>query len=182
MAAVLLALGALPPAPPAPSLTPAEEMRLAAREIVARADAHAALVVVDVRAPPSAVMDAILDLKARVKEIDGLRGIEVYDERPGTIAARWEAGFTTFDSVFHIVYEYDRANGWCAYHLDDTRPNDIGPVTGSYQVLMTPTGSRLVYRSESQGGKVPGWVRKRAETHSSEQLLAGIRARAEAAK
>jgi hypothetical protein len=178
-------LAAAPPEPIA--LTSDEVATLGKGEIVIRTDlpagtaAGGALGVLDVAAPVDRVIDAILDVEARVGEISGLKTAQVYERTPETVAVRWEVKVLTSTVVFHVRYTVDRATGWIPYGLDTAKSNEIASVEGAYQVYAAGSGSRIVYRSKSDSGRsVPEWLKKWIAVEALSQQLDGIRDRAEA--
>lgn len=178
---------AIPSAPPPPlELTADEVALLASREIVVRIDAGdtggGATGVVDVAAPIGAAWDALLDLRARVGEISGLRAVEYTVQEPRQLGARWELKVLTSTIVFHVLYELDPERRWVRYALDGSRANDLVAVEGAYQLYEVPGGTRIVYRSEMDSGRpVPGFVKRWLAVDGLTQQLTGVRARAEAA-
>ena len=173
---------ALPPAPAPISVTPAEQAQLAGREIVVRyqGPGKETTAIMDMGAAPGAMMDAVMDLQPRERELSGIKSLEIYEQSPGHMGARWEVGIAMFGAVFHIQYDYDAAAGWCVYALDETRDNTIVSSQGSYQVYALGDGSRMVYRSVSVGSEsTPEWLSKKLATGSARDMLTGIRARAE---
>ena len=69
--------------------------------------------------------------------------------------------------------------GWCVYDLDRSQDNDLESSEGSYQVYAYGTGSRLVYRSQSQSTILPDFLMKKFAEEGAVDLLTGIRGRAE---
>ncbi len=181
LAALGLAAHTMAPVPPPVSVTAEEAAQLAQGDIVVRyrGGGKPTLAVVDVAAPPAKVMDAVLDLRARGGDIGALKSVEVYEETPARLGARWELGMSVFTATFHIRYEVDRAAGWCTYTLDDTRENDVSSSEGSYQVYALGAGSRLVYRSVSSMEGAPDWLKKKVAHSSAREMLGGMKARAE---
>ncbi|MEQ1504646.1 MAG: SRPBCC family protein [Myxococcota bacterium] len=161
---------------------------LADRRVVVRPELDgpggSVLAVVDLAAPPTAAIDAILDLPARVGEIRGLAAAEVYTATPTEVGVRWEVRVLGSSTVFHVAYHPDRSTGSIPYALDPTRsPNDLVRAEGAYQVTPIAGGSRIVYRSSSDSGRsVPGWLERWIATDAVTQQLEGIRARAEASR
>jgi hypothetical protein len=183
---LLLWLLAALPAPPALTLTPEERAALDRDEIVVRSDLSdpsggTAIGMVDIDAPPDRTLAAVLDLRARVPEISGLKGLEEYGRGPDWVGARWEVKVLTANVVFHVRYEYDTAQGIVRYALDPSRsPNDIVQAEGSYHLLPVEGGTRVIYRATSDSGRpVPGWVKRWLATEGLTQQLTGIRKRAE---
>jgi hypothetical protein len=173
----------LPP-PPAPlTIAAAELTELGEREVVVRypGPGKETTAIIDIAAPVAAVMTAVLDLPPRESEIGGIKSLDVYEQSPGQMSARWEVGLAFISAVFHIDYRFDVAQGWCVYALDTTKENTIESTQGSYQVYATDGGSRMIYRSLSVGSSgTPDWIRKKLAYSSARELLSGIRSRAEA--
>jgi hypothetical protein len=175
------------PAPPKPVTANAEELaQLQAGQVVVRYGGSSGETVafVDVAAPPDKVMQAVLDLPPRKKEVSGLKVLEIYRREPGLTGARWEAGMGPYTLSFHVLYEYDLAAGWCVYSLDTSKPNDLNSTAGSYQAYATSPGhSRLVYRAKADASSpLPDWAKKRVAYSSAVEMVGGMKRRAEAAK
>jgi len=175
------------PAPPKPVTANAEELaQLQAGQVVVRYGGSSGETVafVDVAASPDKVMQAVLDLPPRKKEVSGLKVLEIYRREPGLTGARWEAGMGPYTLSFHVLYEYDLAAGWCVYSLDTSKPNDLNSTAGSYQAYATSPGhSRLVYRAKADASSpLPDWAKKRVAYSSAVEMVGGMKRRAEAAK
>lgn len=185
--AVLLLAGPGPAAaarPVAPALSAEEEALLARGEVLVRAggQGQATLVAVDVAADPDRTFAAVMDLEARVGEVSALREATVYRDEPGVKAARFVMGIAGLTVTFHTLYQVDMAGRWCSYALDPSKDNGLKDASGSYLVVPTPTGSRILYvASGSTGGGEgePGWLRKHLQEKGSRALLGGMKARAE---
>jgi len=183
MLSTMLALGsmawALPPAPAPLTISAEETAALSAGEVVFRDGAAGTRVaVLDVEAPPAAVMSAVMDLSPRVADIGALLSMDEYLDAPGRKGARWELGASVYSATFHVLYEYDAAQGWCVYTLDASKENDIKSTDGSYQVYAVDGGSRLVYRSQQTSSILPSWLMQKFAHDGAVELLTGIRARA----
>jgi hypothetical protein len=182
----LLWLLAALPAPPALTLTPEERAALDRDEIVVRSDLSdpsggSVIGVVEIAASPERTLAAVLDLAPRVNEISGLKGLQEYGRGENWVGARWEVKLLATSVVFHMRYEYDPAQGVVHYALDTSQtPNDIVRAEGSYHLLPTPGGTRIVYRSSTDSGRaVPTWVKRWLASEGLTQQLGGIRKRAE---
>ena len=170
------------PAPPAPIvLTASEEAVVKGGGVMVRygGDARQTVAVVDIAAPPDAVMKAVMDLPARVRDIGSLSSVDVYQGGTEQVKAKWTMSIAMVNVHFHIAYECAMARGWCVYTLDDTKENDIDSSNGSYQAYAHGGGSRLVYRTDSLAAGAPEWVRKRLADSSAKEMLGGMKARAE---
>ncbi len=172
--------------PPAPLVLTAEQVAtLATGEIVVipSPDHHTpAMGIAQVDAPPEVVIDAVIDLPARVQEIGVLQELTLYRDEPGLRAARWVGGKWGLSATFHVLYTYDRALGYCEFASDDSRDNDITNVEGSYQAYAYADGSLMVYRSIGQGGgMVPGFLREFLQQTSMREQMGGMIERAEQA-
>ncbi len=180
-------MAATPSTPPAPvDLTSTEVTQIAGREVVVRTGTDsttggAATGVIDVGATVDATWAAVMDLGARVDEINGLKKSEILEQTASGLTVRWTMKVLAVTVVFHVAYTLDRANGWVHYQLDDRYDNDLVAVVGSYQLYEVGDGStRLVFRSETDSGRrVPQWINRWLTTESLGQQLTGIRARAE---
>ena len=167
---------------PAPLvLTDEETVLLAAREIVVRDSGQGSVIgVVDVRATPRVLLEEVLNLPARVEEVGPLQQVSIYHEGPSSLKVRMEVGMLGIRAAFHVAYDVDWDAGWCTFHLDPARENDIDSTDGSYQVYAAGDGARLVYRSEATAsGPTPGWLRDMLTSHSMTQQMEGMRVRAE---
>ncbi|MBN2798223.1 MAG: SRPBCC family protein [Deltaproteobacteria bacterium] len=157
---------------------------LARRELVTGFDKVAGVAwgAVDVAAPPSAVLAAIMDLEARVAEQGSLTGMSRYLDEPSRVGARWVASIMGSEWVFYVVYELDAVAATVSYRLDPTQQSDLSFNQGIYQVLPQGEGSRLLFRGRMESGtKLPGWVKSWLAQDSTESQLGGLRTRAEAA-
>lgn len=188
MAALLLGLAlagpasALPAPPPPITTSAAEDAALTARQVVVRygGAGKETVAILDIAAPPRSVMAAVMDLPPRIREISGMQSVDVYERAPGRVGARWIGGVGFLTITFHILYEFDLDAGWCVYRLDTTKENTITSSTGSYQVYAHGGGSRMVYRTVSEGGgATPESLRKRLAEQSARQMMEGIRKRSE---
>ena len=181
-----LLLGAgIPDAPPGPvTLTAAEQALVDKRKIAVRLETSDqggyAVGIMDTTAPPDALWNALMDLKARVAEIGSLKSCEIYEETGDSLAARWVIGVMGVSIQFHIQYRTDRDNGFVRYWLDTGKPNDIVAVQGAYHLYAHGNGSRLVYMSRMDSGRrVPQWIKNWLATGSLTEQMTGIRTRAE---
>ena len=177
-----LAVALAAPPPPAPvSLTDAEEAILRKGGVLVRygGDARQTLAVVDVTAPPDQVMQAVMDLPARVDDIGSLSAVELYGRNGDHICAKWTMSVAMIPVVFHIRYECDMALGWCVYSLDPTKDNSIESSNGSYHTCRHHNGPRLVYRTDSIAAGAPEWVRKKLAGSAAKEMLGGMKTRAE---
>ncbi len=185
-----MALATLPP-PPAPlDLTADELSTLADRDVAIRLEQNdtggLSVGIIEVNATPSQTMDAILDLPPRVSETGALKEVEVYgsapaaDGNPETMGAKFSLRVMGTSIVFHVSYEIDRPGLWAVSVLDETKENDLVSVYASYQVVSTETGSRIIYRSQSDSGRsIPRWISTWLANNALKDQLTGIRARAE---
>lgn len=176
-----LASPALAGAPALPSLSAEEQATLARGEVLVRAgvDGQPTLVAVDVAADPDATFAAVMDLEARVGEVAALKEATVYRDSPEVVGARFVMGIAGLTVTFHTLYQVDRAGRWCTYALDPSQDNGLKSAAGSYQVVPTATGSRILYLASASGEGEPGWLRKHLQEKGSRALLGGMKARAE---
>lgn len=188
----VLAFAGMPEAPSPLPLTADETATLADRDVAIRLEATEggglSVGIIDVNATPAKTMDAILDLPPRVNETGALRQVEVSGRQPASGAeperldARFQLKVMTSTIVFHVNYQIDRPGLWAVSTLDPTKENDLVSVYASYQVLETATGSRIIYRSQSDSGRsVPQWIKRWLANNALKDQLTGIRARAEGA-
>ena len=185
-----LAFATLPPPPAALDFTADELATLADRQVAIRLEqtetGGVSVGIIEVNATPSQTMDAILDLPPRVNETGALKEVEIYEQSPAsgatpeTMAAKFSLRVMGTSVVFHVKYEIDRAGLWSVSTLDESKENDLVSVYASYQVFATPTGSRIVYRSQSDSGRsIPQWISRWLANNALKDQLTGIRARAE---
>ena len=172
---------AVPPIPTEVTPTAAELVLLEKRGVPFRSNpADDSMAISDINAPPNTLIAAVMNLRPRIDEIGPLLTLEPYEvsgtERYG---ARWELGASIYSAAFHVVYDCDLSAGWCVYGLDPAKDNDLKRSDGSYQVYAYGSGSRLVYRSNTQGSIVPDFLMKKFAQDGAVDLLTGIRARAE---
>jgi carbon monoxide dehydrogenase subunit G len=162
-------------------MSAAEEAVIAAGDVVVRYGGPAAqtVAVVDVKATPKAVMASVMDLPARVRDIGSLSAVELYGKSGGQVSAKWMMSVAMVSVEFHIVYDCAMQRGWCVYTLDDSKSNDIESSNGSYQAYAHGDGTRLVYRTDAMAPGAPEWVRKRLVATSAQEMLGGMKARAE---
>jgi hypothetical protein len=180
--APLLCLAA---APPSYTVTPDEEAQLAKGQIVVRhlpADTGGGVVAfVDIAAPPARVLDAAMDLRARVDENSTITGLELYLEQPAPerVGAKWTLTVFGSNVVFHLLYDCARDKGYCTFALDPSKPNDIVASTGHYVALPRDGGTRLIYASNNDTGRsMPGFIRRWIAGSSLNGQVDGIRKRA----
>ncbi len=139
--------------------------------------------VMDVKASPGAVIDAAVDLKARIGEVGAITDVILYRDEPGVRGGEWVLSIMGSENRFSILYEHDRSRGWCYYSLDKSRKNDILGSEGSYQAYAHNGGSRVVYRGYNDSGKaVPGFVSRWLGNSSLTDQMTGIKNRAEKTK
>ncbi len=177
----LLTLVAVASVPPPIATTSTEEAQLAHGEIVIRDHGHGETIgIVDLKASPKRVLEELLNLKPRVEEVVPIREISYVERSPERIVAQWKVGMFGINASFHIWYETDWEKGWTRFGVDQTRPHDIDHASGSYQVYVHGSGSRLVYRNDADpGSKLPNWARELLASRSMRQQISGIKARAE---
>ncbi|MFT6144449.1 MAG: hypothetical protein ACJAZO_001859 [Myxococcota bacterium] len=185
-----LAFAVLPPPPAILDLTADELSTLSDRDVAIRLEqtdtGGMSIGIIDVAATPSQTMDSILDLPPRVNETGALREVEVYDPavatggEPEKLSARFGLRVMGTSIVFYVNYEIDRPGLWAVSTLDETKENDLVSVYASYQVFATGTGSRIIYRSQSDSGRsIPQWISRWLANNALKDQLIGIRARAE---
>ncbi len=182
--AALWSAAALALAPPV-TLTTEEAAKVAAREVLLRnivTDSTTETVaVLDVRATPTAVMDAVMDLPARVGDIGALDSCSVYIDEPRRKATAWKVEAGPFTIDFHVMYQCNDAYTYCEFDLDRSKENDVDETAGSYQVYPHEGGTRLVYRAHSSSGYSAGRrLKQYFADQNSTAMLSGMRTRAEA--
>jgi hypothetical protein len=168
-------------------LTPAEERRLDAGEVVVRSVAGAApeavavFAAVDVAATREETWTALTDFEARRGQ-GAVRDLAEY--RPaseGERWLRWTVGFSAFEVVYHNHYVFDPAGGRFAFSLDAGRPNDLTTNAGAFELVASPEGTRVLHLAESSfGAAVPSLVRAWMVGEGIRGFLAGIARRAAA--
>jgi hypothetical protein len=185
MLVALVALALAAPEPQVPSLTEAEEERLAAGEVLLRSWTDGgrvtALGVVRVDAPPRAVWPAVLDLGARVREGGTLAAVREYRrDGPRTWFVQVDLALLGRELRLHHRYHWDTTRQFATYTLDPSRPNDLALADGWYALRHEGDASVLAFQSETEAkAPVPGWVKRWVAREQLEGLLRGIRARAE---
>jgi len=172
---------ALPPPPSPISLSASEESVVSSGQVMVRygGDARQTVAVVDVKAPPTAVMKAVMDLPARIHDIDSLTAVDIYANSGGKVKAKWTMSIAMVNVDFHIAYDCAMEAGWCVYTLDDSKNNDLESSNGSYQAYPHADGTRLVYRTDSLAAGAPEWVRRKLADSAAKEMLGGMKARAE---
>ncbi len=185
MLGLLTALADAGPGPaPAPLTLDADERAaLAAGDVVVRfPDSGETVGVIDVAASPDQVVDAVLDLGARVDEVGLLRSLEVYRDEGDVRGGRYVGGLFGIEAAIHVLYECDRAQGWCVFSLDEAYESSVDSAEGSYQAYAVGDGTRLVFRTTAgQGLPVPDFLRHKVQAGSVGEQLRGIARRAEEA-
>ncbi|MEZ4322055.1 MAG: SRPBCC family protein [Myxococcota bacterium] len=135
---------------------------------------------VDIAASEDAVWNAVMDVRARVGEISGLKEANVTLDTPTKKGVQWVLSVFGSKVQFHIDYDLDPSHRWCRYRLDTSKENDLVDVQGAYQIYRVGEKTRLVYRSETESGRsVPGFVKRWLASDSLTEQLVGIKARAE---
>jgi len=181
---LLVVVAALPPVPAPSVVTPDEEARLAAREIILRSASEATdnkfMVLLDVQASIEKTIAATVDLPPRTVEVTGIKAIDIYEQSPGRVSGRFVTGRYGYTATFSTTYEYDLSRGWCVFHLDPTAENSVQFVDGSYHAYDIGGRTRLVYSGwDDIAGWLPDWVRTRLLTGTAIEMFEGIRSRAE---
>ncbi|MED5370532.1 MAG: SRPBCC family protein [Myxococcota bacterium] len=178
MLGILTLLLALTP-PTAPTLTESEEATLAARKPVVRTTQDSVLAVIDVAAPPSEVIAAVLDVEARKDEVGSIEKVTLYQDTAEKKAVRYDLSLMGFDAAMNLIYEIDSANHYVRYYTDDTQDNDISGSAGSYHAVPLKMGaSRLYYRVDVPDSG-PAFIKKALLENNLPEQIQGIRARAE---
>lgn len=182
----LVAAVGLAAAPPSPTLTEDETARYAEGKVVIRHEdtprGGRATAVLRVEAPPRAVIDAIMDLQKRPEESSVLTSVEVYrhDPAPEVIGATFTVTVLGSSTVFSILYDCHRDEGYCTYKLDPSKPQDIVHADGYYLVLPERGGTRMVFSTRADTGRsMPGWMRRWIAGSSLEGQVKGMKERAE---
>lgn len=170
-----------------PQLTADEAKTLADGDIVVRQETTetGALTVsiVDIDASCEAVLDAVLDVKARKDEVGSITDVTYYLEEEARLGVIFDLSVVGVAVRFHTLYEIDRARHLAAYALDPSKENDVVSSEGFYQCFAEGEGARLVYAGNSDSGRrVPGWLKRWMTTGALQDQLEGIRTRAQAAK
>ncbi len=175
---------AVPDAPPEPVvLTEQEQKQLGKGKIPVRFDdsgtGGGVLGVIDIAAPPDDVWAAVMDVKARVGEISGLKEANIYTDTPTKKGVQWVLSVIGTRVQFNVLYDLDESKRWCRYRLDTSKENDLVDVQGAYQIYEVDGKSRLIYRSETDSGRsVPGFIKRWLASDSLTEQLEGIAARA----
>ena len=174
---------AAPTMPERVEINDEEKSRALGGEVVVKQDeSHGNLLTaaVFVSASPEAVMKAVMDLPPRLDEIDNLEGLEIY-EAGGHVAARWKLDAKLKIAFFSVIYECDWTRHFCSFGLDPTKKSDIPQADGAYRAIAHEGGSWLEYYSLTQPpAMVPAAVRRARREASTQQMLLGMKRRAEA--
>ena len=132
-----------------------------------------------VQAGADAIMKAIMDLPPRVTEIDGLVGLTVYKVGPHT-AAHWQLDAKIKTVDYYVIYECNWSQHYCVFGLDPSKQNEIEQADGAYRVIKEEDGSWLEYHSQTQPHPLmPAQIRKVRREQTTQQMLMGIKQRAE---
>ena len=180
----MVASAAVPDTPPAPVvLDESEQKQIDKGKIPVRFDdsgtGGGVLGVIDIAAPKDDVWAAVMDVKARVGEISGLKEANVYEDTPKRKGDEWVLSVIGTRVVFNVLYDLDPETGWCRYRLDTSKENDLVDVQGAYQLYEVNGKTRLIYRSETDSGRsVPGFIKRWLASDSLNEQLEGIAARA----
>lgn len=172
-------------APHLPELTDAEWARLEGGKVVLRAESDGARVtatgLVKIAADADALWPAVLDIQARIAENTTLAHVREYRrEGPNQWFLQVDMDVLGTDLRIHHHYTWDPAGNVATYTLDPDQPNDLALADGWYLVRPVEGGAVLVYRAVTEAKMpVPGWVKKWLARDQMEDLLQGIRRRAE---
>jgi hypothetical protein len=182
---ILLTLLCAAAAPPTYVVSEAESAKLDKGQVVVRHEpaenGGGVVAFVDIPAPTNVVLDAVMDLAARVEENGAITGLDIYltEPSPERIGAEWTLSVIGTKVVFNLIYECHRTQGFCTYWLDESRKNDIVSSTGHYVVLPHGAGTRLIYASNTDTGRsMPGFIRRWIAGSSLNTQVEGIRKRA----
>ena len=168
--------------PPALVLTPAEETTLDTGEMVVRGgQAGMVTAVVDLPASEAVVLEEVMNLRARVKEVSSIQGLTIYQRDNNVTGAQWRAGMLGIEQQFHVLYTSDFARGWITFRMDDRKKNELAAAAGSYQAYAVDGQTRLVYRCDATPDSgVPDWMREMVAGRAMRQQIEGITLRAQA--
>lgn len=183
----MIALLCVAAAPAAPTLTQGEQKDFDKGKIVVRHEetdsGGRVTAVTHVSAPPAVVLDEVMNLEARQPESSVLTSVEIYRKQsaPDVTGATFTLTILGGKTVFSILYDCHRDQGYCTYTLDPSKKNDIVSSDGYYLVLPDGSGTRLVYASRADTGRsMPGWMKRWIAGSSLQGQVDGIRKRAEA--
>lgn len=186
----LVALAASPAVAAPLATTAAEEVKLAAREVIIRelptaADGAVRVVAaVDIQASIDAVWSALLDFDARKRANAAVQAVDDYKPRAAdAYHIRWHIAKFGMDIVYHNRYLIDRSAGRLVHTLDPAEKNDLTESRGVYEVYPSPAGgglTRLVWDVESNFGRaIPTFVQKWMSTGATRDFMADMARRAE---
>ncbi|MGB0638448.1 MAG: hypothetical protein ACPGTU_03885 [Myxococcota bacterium] len=164
-------------AAPAPlQLTPDEEKLVASGELVVRDGGSGKITaIVDLPVSNQIVMEEILNLQARVKEVSSIQDLHMYKREADTLGAKWTVGMMGIESQFHVLYTFDYASGWITFRMDESRANELKAAAGSYQTYRSNGKTRLIYRCDaSPQSAVPDWMREMLTGRAMRQQIDGI--------
>lgn len=195
LARALVLLAGLAWSAPAPAITypatAAEEVQLAAREVVLRTlpstDGRVRVVgIAEIHAGRDATWKALLDFEGRLGGNPSLRSVSAY--RPATATEewyRWEVSHFGYTVVYYNHYRIDRAAGTLLHELDPEQVSDLRFSRGSYELGPSPANpdwTRLSYLVESDFGRaIPGFLQEWLCGGGVRDFLADLVTRAERA-
>lgn len=167
-------------AAPAPlQLTPDEKKLVDSGELVIRDGGSGKITaVVDLPVSNQVVMEEVLNLQARVKEVSSIQKLNIYKQDTDTIGAKWTVGMMGLESQFHVLYTFDYATGWITFEMDESQVNELKAAAGSYQTYRANGNTRLIYRCDaSPQSAVPDWMREMLTGRAMRQQIDGIERR-----
>ena len=169
-------------APPPLALSSDQEATLDAGDVVVLFPEGGETVgVIDVSATPDEVVDAVLDLEARVDEVALLRTLTLYRDEGDVRGGLYVGGMLGIHANIHVLYQCDRTQGWCVFSLDDAYESSVDSAEGSYQAYAVSGATRLVFRTTAGSDlPVPSFVRHKVQSASVSEQLEGIAGRAAA--
>jgi len=157
-------------------LTPNEERLVGSGELVVRDEGSGKVTaIVDLPASNQIVMEEILNLQARVKEVSSIQALDMYKREADTIGVQWTVGMMGLESQFHVLYTFDYATGWITFQMDESQVNELKAAAGSYQTYQAGEKTRLIYRCDaSPQSAVPDWMREMLTGRAMRQQIDGI--------
>ena len=179
-----LSLGALaaPKEPPRVELSADERVRARAGQVVVRQNSEDGvhlMAAVYVEATPRELLRAVMDLRSRVDDVERLVGVETYTVE-GKPAARWFFDATIREVDFSVIYDCDWNKFLCDFGLDPARESEVPQADGSFWAVPEDQGCWLEYHSQTQPHPLlPAPIREERRERSTQQMLMGMKRRAE---
>ncbi|GEM_PF-5189706 len=138
---------AIAPLLPAVLAGPAIDAKVVDGDIVTTVSLH-------IDATPDAIVDALLDLDARV-ELSHVDEVVSYRDAQGRLGAHYTAGLGPFSASTYTLYVCDRTTWTCDFFPDPERAAGMSATVGGYLITPDELGATLTITSTSE---LPGWA------------------------